>query len=64
MYHNGSDLFNLLKGNFRQRIVSTFGGKMNEKLVPVEETTEVLTISGFVGKPEYSKKSEGSNSFL
>ena len=34
MYHNGSDLFNLLKGNFRQRIVSTFGGKMNEKLVP------------------------------
>lgn len=64
MYHNGSDLFNLLKGNFRQRIVSTFGGKMNEKLVPVEETTEVLTISGFVGKPEYSKKSRGEQFFF
>ena len=64
MYHNGSDLFNLLKGNFRHRIVSTFGGKMNEKLVPVEETTEVLSISGFVGKPEYSKKSRGEQFFF
>jgi DNA mismatch repair protein MutL len=64
MYNNGSDLFNLLKGNFRQRIVSAFGGKTNEKLVPVEETTEVLTISGFVGKPEYSKKSRGEQFFF
>ena len=64
MYHNGSDLFNLLKGNFRQRIVSTFGGKTNEKLVPVEETTEVLTLLGFVGKPEYSKKSRGEQFFF
>ena len=64
MYHNGSDLFNLLKGNFRQRVVNTFGGKTNEKLVPVEETTEVLAISGFVGKPEYSKKSRGEQFFF
>ena len=64
MYHNGSDLFNLLKGNFRQRIVCTFGGKMNEKLVPVEETTEVINISGFVGKPEYAKKSRGEQFFF
>ena len=35
MYHNGSDLFNLLNGSFRQRIVNTFGRKTNEKLVPV-----------------------------
>jgi DNA mismatch repair protein MutL len=64
LYHNGSDLFNLLKGNFRQRIVSAFGGKMNEKLVPVDETTEVITVSGFVGKPEYSKKSRGEQFFF
>ena len=64
MYHNGSDLFNLIKGNFRQRIVSTFGGKMNEKLVPVEESTEVINISGFVGKPEYAKKSRGEQFFF
>ena len=64
MYHNGSALFNLSKGNFRQRIVSTFGGKTKEKLVPVEETTEVLGVSGFVGKPEYAKKSRGEQFFF
>ena len=64
MYHNGSDLFNLQKGSFRQRIVNTFGRKTNEKLVPVEETTEVLSIYGFVGKPEYSKKSRGEQFFF
>ena len=64
MYHNGSDLFNLLNGSFRQRIVNTFGRKTNEKLVPVEETTEILSISGFVGKPEYSKKSRGEQFFF
>jgi len=64
MFHNGSDLFKLLKGNFRNRVVSTFGGKTNEKLVPVEETTEVVTLSGFVGKPEYSKKSRAEQFFF
>ena len=54
----------MLKGSFRQRVVNTFGGKTNEKLVPVDETTEVLAISGFVGKPEYSKKSRGEQFFF
>ena len=40
------------------------GAKSNEKLVPVEESTEVLTISGFVVKPEYAKKSRGEQFFF
>ncbi|MBN4085210.1 DNA mismatch repair endonuclease MutL [Flavobacteriaceae bacterium AH-315-B10] len=64
MYHNGSDIFNLLVSNHRQRIVSIFGRKINEKLVPVEETTEVLKISGFVGKPEFAKKTRGEQFFF
>ena len=64
MYHNGSDMFNLLESNIRQRIVNIFGGKTNEKLVPVEENTEVLKISGFVGKPEFAKKTRGEQFFF
>ncbi|RLD29524.1 MAG: DNA mismatch repair endonuclease MutL [Bacteroidetes bacterium] len=64
MYHNGSDMFNLLVSNHRQRIVNIFGGKTNEKLVPVEENTEVLKISGFVGKPEFAKKTRGEQFFF
>ncbi len=63
-YNNGSDVFNLPTGNYRQRIVNIFGNKTNEKLVPVEENTEVLKISGFVGKPEFSKKTRGEQYFF
>ncbi|WP_339633153.1 DNA mismatch repair endonuclease MutL [Bizionia echini] len=64
MYHNGSETFHLPTSNFRQRIVNIFGTKTNEKLVPVNETTEVLTVSGFVGKPEYAKKTRGEQFFF
>ncbi|MFL1011897.1 DNA mismatch repair endonuclease MutL [Flavisericum labens] len=64
MYNNGSETFNLPVSNFRQRIVNIFGNKTNEKLVPVEEDTEVLKISGFVGKPEFAKKTRGEQYFF
>jgi len=63
-FNNGSDVFNLPIGNYRQRIVNILGNKTNEKLVPVEEITEVLKISGFVGKPEFSKKTRGEQYFF
>ena len=64
MFQNGSEVFSLSESNYRQRVVNIFGTKMNEKLVPVEETTEVIQISGFVCKPEYSKKTRGEQFFF
>ncbi|SHG43000.1 DNA mismatch repair endonuclease MutL [Winogradskyella jejuensis] len=64
MFHNGSELFSLNSSNYRQRVVNIFGTKTNEKLVPVEETTEVLKVSGFVGKPEFSKKTKTEQFFF
>ena len=62
--NNGTELFNLPASNFRQRIVNVFGGKTNEKLVPVQETTEIVEIHGFVAKPEFAKKSRGEQFFF
>ncbi|MGM5469961.1 DNA mismatch repair endonuclease MutL [Flavobacteriaceae bacterium LMO-SS05] len=64
MYNNGSELFNLPSSNYRQRIVNVFGGKTNEKLVPVTESTDVLKINGFVAKPEFAKKSKTEQFFF
>jgi DNA mismatch repair protein MutL len=64
LIHNGSELYNLPSSNFRQRIVAIFGGKTNEKLVPVAEDTELVKIAGFVGKPEFAKKSRGEQFFF
>ncbi|GAA4041972.1 DNA mismatch repair endonuclease MutL [Flavobacterium chungnamense] len=64
MYHNGSEMFNLPNSNYRQRIVNVFSGKTNEKLVPIQEETEIVTIEGFVGKPEFAKKNRGEQFFF
>ena len=64
MYHNGNELFDLPQANTRKRIVHLFGTKINERLVPVSEDTEVIKISGFIGKPEFARKSRGEQFFF
>ncbi|MBZ0326428.1 MAG: DNA mismatch repair endonuclease MutL [Altibacter sp.] len=64
MLHNGSDVFNLPISNARQRIVNIFGSKTNEKLVPVEEETEIVRVKGFVLKPQFARKSRGEQFFF
>ena len=63
-YHNENEVYNLSKGNLRQRIVAVFGKKTNEKLVPINEVTDVLEINGFVAKPEFAKKKRGEQFFF
>ncbi|TDE04668.1 DNA mismatch repair endonuclease MutL [Flavobacterium hiemivividum] len=63
-FHNGSEMFNLPPSSIRQRIVAVFSGKTNEKLVPVQEETEIVTIQGFACKPEFAKKSRGEQFFF
>jgi DNA mismatch repair protein MutL len=62
--NNDLELFNLSKSNLRKRIVNIFGSRSNEKLVPVNEETDILKINGFVFKPEYSNKSRGEQFFF
>ena len=61
---NGSELFNLPAVNFRKRIANTFGNRLEEKLIPVEEMTSVAGIEGFIVKPEFAKKSRGQQFFF
>jgi DNA mismatch repair protein MutL len=63
-YHNGSEMFNLPSCSLRQRIVGVFSGKTNEKLVPVQEETEIVSVQGFVSKPEFAKKNRGEQFFF
>lgn len=64
MHHNNSEVYHLLPGNLRQRIVQLFGQKYDERLVPVEEDTDVLGVGGFVGRPEFAKKGRGEQFFF
>ena len=64
LFHNNNEIFHLSKGNFRQRIVNIIGGKKNETLVPIEEETSVVSIDGFIGKPESAKRTRGEQYFF
>jgi DNA mismatch repair protein MutL len=64
LYHNGLEVYNLPQSNLRQRIVNVFLGKTNEKLVPIQEQTELVTIQGFIGKPEFAKKNKSEQFFF
>src|ERR1041385_3504824 len=64
LQQNGMDVFKLPAASLRQRITALFGAGSNEKLVPVAEETSLLKITGFVGKPEFAKKTRGEQFFF
>ena len=59
LHHNDSELFNLKASSRRKRVVGVFGSKYDERLVPVEENTDVVSVEGFVGKPEFARRTRG-----
>ena len=62
--HNENQLYNLKEENFKQRISSLFGKNITEKIVPIKEETDIVSISGFLGKPSYAKKTRGEQFFF
>ena len=64
LHNNDIEIFRLPAANMRRRIVGIFGASFNERLVPVEEQTDFLRIYGFVGKPEFARKTRGEQYFF
>ena len=63
LHSNGAELYKLPQTSLRQRIADVFGKKLNADLLPVEAETSLVSISGFVGKPEVAKK-KGARQFF
>ncbi|TAL63216.1 MAG: DNA mismatch repair endonuclease MutL [Bacteroidetes bacterium] len=64
LHHNTSELFHLPKGTLRQRLVGIFGDSYNQRLVPVHEDTTIVNVTGFIGKPEFARKTRGEQFFF
>jgi DNA mismatch repair protein MutL len=64
LYHNNSEVYILPKTNIRQRIVSVFGKRINQNLITIESNTSIISIGGFIGKPEYARKKSGEQYFF
>lgn len=64
LHSDGNEMFHLPAEGLKQRIIHIFGNNYNQRLVPVEESTTIINLNGFIGKPEYAKKTRGEQYFF
>jgi DNA mismatch repair protein MutL len=64
LHHNDSEIYNLVAGNLRQRIIGVFGKQINQDLITLETQTSLISIKGFIGKPENARRTYGEQFFF
>jgi DNA mismatch repair protein MutL len=64
LHHDGQEVYHLPASALKQRIIHLFGNNYNQRLVPVEEETTIINLRGFVGKPEFARKTRGEQFFF
>ncbi len=64
LHHNDNEVYNLIPGNFRQRITGVFGKQINQDLITLETDTSLVSIRGFIGKPESARRTYGEQYFF
>lgn len=61
---DGKELFHLYPGNLKQRIMGLYGSSYEERLLPVHQEAERISINGYIVKAEYAKKTRGEQYFF
>lgn len=56
LYHNDTEIFNLPVSGLRQRILNVYGKNLNHKLLSLDAQSSLVTLSGFIGRPDSAKK--------
>ncbi|MEM9858568.1 MAG: DNA mismatch repair endonuclease MutL [Bacteroidota bacterium] len=64
LYQNDLETYNLGSGKLSQRIVGLFSKHYKEQLASCSEETELVKIHGYIGKPEFAKKTRGEQFFF
>ena len=61
---DGKEVYHLYPGNLKQRIVGLFGSHYEEKLLPVRQEADRVSIDGYIVKAEFAKKTRGEQYFF
>jgi DNA mismatch repair protein MutL len=64
LYHNDVEVFNLFAGKLVRRVVDMFGKNYREQLVFCQEDTSYVSVRGYIGKPEFARKTRGEQYFF
>ena len=64
LMHNDTEMMNLPAAPTRRRIVDVFGKHFNQRLLPVETTTSLVKIEGFIGRIDTVRRRGYRNYFF
>lgn len=64
LHHNGANVYKLPAGSVKQRITHLMGKNLGKNLIDLKTDTSVISISGFIGRPESAKKTPGEQFFF
>jgi DNA mismatch repair protein MutL len=64
LYHNDTEVYNLYGGKLNRRIVDMFGKNYRENLINCQEETPYVSVRGYIGKPEFARKTRGEQFFF
>ncbi|MGL4292057.1 MAG: DNA mismatch repair endonuclease MutL [Bacteroidales bacterium] len=64
LFHNENEVLNLPATNMRQRIINIFGKSLNQQLLSVEVDTTLISVSGYIGRPEAARKKNALQYFF
>ena len=59
LIHGDQVIHDLHPGKLSQRVVSLFGKSYQQQLAPCQEQTELVKVSGYIGRPESAKRTRG-----
>ena len=62
--NNGMKIYDLYRGNLKQRLAGLFGKALGNSLVDVNVTTSMVCVSGATCKPDKAKKTSGEQFFF
>jgi DNA mismatch repair protein MutL len=57
-YHNNQLCLQSGAGNLSNRILNLFGSHYKQRLIPVQEETDIVRIQGYILKPEFAKRTK------
>lgn len=64
LYHNDSEVYNLPAARLPERIQHLFGKSIAPQLVHVKTETSIIQVGGYIGKPEFARKTYGDQFFF
>jgi DNA mismatch repair protein MutL len=64
LYQNDLEIYHLKAGKLSHRIIGLFGKNYREQMAVCQEETPLMKVQGYLGKPEFAKKTRGEQFFF